>query len=77
MIDGPVFPHTYEQWRRCITLRCRIPLIREYIEGRLRAREDAESAENSSFLRLYGNAHRDSVRSWFRQALRDLPISTN
>src|SRR5690349_6401038 len=71
MINHPVVPQTYEQWRRCITVDCRINLTREYIESRLVALDDAESIENRNFRRLYGDGHFAAVRQWFRQALKD------
>lgn len=77
MNDQPVVPQTYEQWRRCIIVNCRVQLTRPYIESRLLALDDAESAENRNFRRLYGDPHFESVRKWFRQALSELPFAKN
>ena len=72
-----VIPTTYEQWRHCITQKCRIQLTRIYVLDRMKTLADASSEENRNFRRLYGDTHYESVKQWFRQALAELDRGAN
>jgi len=64
-----MIPETYAQWHRCITVDCGIALTPDFIAQRLAALADAQSQENVRFRRLYGDAHWQRVRKWFKLAI--------
>lgn len=70
-MSSPI-PQTYEQWRHCITVECRIPLTPAYVARCLAAWRDPESEETMRFRRLYGDAHWQAVLGWFERAEREL-----
>jgi hypothetical protein len=63
-----VIPETYDQWRRCIEVDCGIPLTPAFIDQRLNELATPSDFRTHQFLSLYGEAHRDRVIRWFRQA---------
>ena len=68
MNDDYVIPSTYEQWRECIEVRCKIPLTPTYIKERIDELEDGKHPKTKSFKKLYGQDHLQQVIAWFRQA---------
>ncbi|MFO0690085.1 MAG: hypothetical protein U0900_15415 [Myxococcota bacterium] len=63
-----LIPTSYENWRECIEVRCKIPLTSTYISARLTELEDDSHPKTREFERLYGTAHLQQVISWFRRA---------
>lgn len=63
-----MIPETYDQWRHCIEVDCGITLTRAFIDERLRELATPSDFRTQQFIRLYGEAHRDRVLGWFRQA---------
>lgn len=63
-----VIPETYDQWRQCIEVDCGIPLSPAFIDERLKELATPSDFRTQQFLHLYGEAHRDRVIRWFRQA---------
>ena len=59
---------TYEDWKHCITVLCRIPLTSAYVEGRLAALRDPSDYGTQKFLAIWGEAHLERVIGWFEQA---------
>ena len=49
-----LFPRHYDSWKRCITVKCGIPLTRQYVEDRIKTLSDQNSAERKKFIDLYG-----------------------
>jgi len=70
-----MIPSTYDQWRHCITVECRLALTREYVAERLAVWNDAECEETRRFRKLYGDAHWRRVSDWFQQAAQATPES--
>lgn len=68
MPDRVVFPGTYEQWRHCITVRCKVALTCEYIKQRIQVLSDPTSKDAETFRRLYGRGHLSAVLDWFKRA---------
>ena len=68
MNDDDVIPSSYEQWRHCIEVRCRIQLTRSYIGQRLSELQDDQHARTREFAKLYGSDHLQRTITWFRQA---------
>lgn len=68
----PVVPRSYDEWKHCITVLCRIPLTPDYVEARIAALADSRDHSTQRFVETWGDAHRDRVRNWFLQARDDL-----
>jgi len=65
------FPANYAAWRECITVRCRQPLTRVFVEMRLRVLGDPSDPQSREFRERYGEAYTQQVIGWFEQALRE------
>lgn len=65
-------PESYEEWHHCITVICRQPLSKSYIESRIKALNDAKDHVTERFVELYGDAQRVRTLEWFEQAKRSL-----
>ncbi|WP_298918953.1 hypothetical protein [uncultured Algimonas sp.] len=61
-------PQTYEDWERCITVDCGIPLTRDYVAARIDALQDDKDFHTQKFVKTWGEAHRAKTLGWFRQA---------
>lgn len=70
-----MIPTTYESWRHCIEVHCRLPLTADYIAQRLRELEDRSVYSTEQLLRHYGEAHVARIKQWFQQAAQDLDAS--
>ena len=64
-----MIPTTYDQWRECIEVHCKIPLTPEYIRERLAELQNAGHPKTQDFERLYGAEHLQRTIAWFRQAM--------
>lgn len=71
-MNTPLIPESYEDWQYCITELCRIPLTREFVEGRVSALRDLRDFETQKFLASWGDAHRKRVISWFEMVQQEL-----
>ena len=56
---------TYEEWKKCIEIDCKIELTRAFVEKRLAIYRDIESEETKKFISLYGQPHYVNIISWF------------
>lgn len=61
-------PHSYEEWKHCITVKCKIPLTADYVAKRITALSNPREPTTSRFVALYGDAHRLRIIEWFEQA---------
>lgn len=68
------FPETFEQWKRCITVDCGIPLTPAFVSQRLTVWRDEKSQETQRFRRLYGDPYWQAVIGWFERAERELGV---
>lgn len=62
-----MIPQTFEEWQRCITNDCNIPLTKEFAEKRLKVYENGNAAETKKFASLYGEQHLANVISWLKR----------
>jgi len=76
MSDDDIIPTTYEQWRQCIEVRCRIPLTPAFIDERLTELQNGEHAKTARFQKLYGADHLQQVIGWFRRAADEAPATS-
>ena len=63
---------TYEDWKQCITVLCRIPLTPAYVEERIAALRNPADYGTQKFLATWGETHLERVIGWFEQAGREL-----
>ncbi len=63
---------TYDDWKHCITVHCRIPLTVAYVDQRLAALRDPADYGTQRFIATWGEAHLSRVIGWFEQAEREL-----
>ena len=63
---------TYDDWKHCITVLCRIPLTQSFVEQRLAALRDPADQGTQKFIATWGEAHLARVIGWFEQAAREL-----
>jgi hypothetical protein len=66
-------PQTYDEWKKCITQRCKIDLTPQYVAGRISIMSKPNIAETKKFKTLYGEPYLQIVLSWFRQAAAEFP----
>lgn len=61
-------PQSYQDWKDCITRKCKIALTAHYVSERIRILSQSDAEETKKFRSLYGERHLQSVLSWFKQA---------
>jgi hypothetical protein len=67
-----VIPTSYQAWRECIEVHCRIALEHDFIAQRLRELDDPSIYSTQQLRSHYGEAHLAQLRAWFRRASVDL-----
>ena len=63
---------SYDEWKHCITVECRIPLTADYVAKRIAALSDERDPTTARFTALYGDPYRQRIIRWFEQARREL-----
>lgn len=63
-----LLPHSFESWKHCITIKCKISLTPEYIEARIGELTDDSNPGTRQFKKMYGETHWQNVLGWFNQA---------
>ena len=58
----------YEEWKHCITVKCKIPLTADYASKRISALQNVRDPVTSRFVELYGDAYRLRIIDWFERA---------
>ncbi len=61
-------PTTYEEWEHCITVKCGLPLTRDFIAARIAALENPHDDHTRKFVATWGEPHRAQTLQWFREA---------
>jgi ABC-type proline/glycine betaine transport system substrate-binding protein len=59
---------TFDDWKRCITVDCSLSLTAAFIAARIAALSDTRDEHTTKFVKQWGEAHRQRVLGWFRQA---------
>ena len=67
-MSDDVIPRSYEQWRNCIEVRCKIRLTPTYIRKRLAELQDGKHLKTREFAKRYGSDHLEQTIAWFRRA---------
>lgn len=65
-------PTTYEEWKHCITVKCRVPLTPAYVEERIAALTSEQDYKTQMFIERWGAAQHEQTLAWFRQAADEL-----
>ena len=63
---------SYDEWKHCITVKCRIPLTVDYVAKRIGALSDERDPTTARFTALYGDSYRLRIIRWFEQARSEL-----
>ncbi|MBE8712818.1 hypothetical protein [Sphingobacterium hungaricum] len=66
-----VIPKNFEEWKICITDKCKIKLTAEFAENRLAVYSDENIPETQRFVKLYGIEHLQNIRRWLSTILSD------
>lgn len=69
-----MIPTSYEEWRHCIQVHCRIPLTRAFVAQRLRELDDHAVYSTEQLIRRYGEAHVAQLRHWFQRASEEFDV---
>jgi len=67
-IMNNIIPDSYQAWRHCIEVECGLHLTPDYIQQRISALDNPADFHTQQFVRRWGEAHRQQVLGWFRQA---------
>ena len=67
-----MIPESYEEWRECIEVRCKIRLTQAFVAERLAELQDRGHAKTRTFEELYGADHLARTVSWFSRAAQEL-----
>ena len=63
---------SYDEWKHCITVKCRIQLTADFAAKRIAALSNERDSATARFTSLYGDAYRLRVIQWFEQARAEL-----
>jgi len=61
-----MIPQTFDDWRRCITVDCKIDLTKEFALKRLEVYENVSHPETKKFATLYGEQHLKNIINWYK-----------
>lgn len=64
-----MIPKTYEEWKKCILIDCKINLTSEFVKERITTLENIDNQETKRFINLYGGNHYQNILSWFSNFL--------
>lgn len=67
-----MIPTTFEEWKNCIVIDCKIELTNEFIASRLRVYQDKSNPETKKFKKLYGEQHLNNVIYWLKKASKEV-----
>lgn len=66
-----MFSESYDEWVKCITIKCEIPLTTTFLTERLEKLRDPNEAHTHRYIALYGQQRLDQVIGWFERALEE------
>jgi len=67
-----MIPRNFIEWKKCITVDCKIGLTRDFIANRLAVYGDTQHEETKRFAALYGQAYLRNIIGWFEQAMQEM-----
>ena len=66
-----MIPRTFEDWRYCITEKCKIELTPDFARKRLETLKDASQQEAKVFIQHYGIIHWRNVVRWYSRVVKN------
>ena len=63
-----IIPSSFENWKICITEKCKIKLTTSFLNERLSAYRTPDTEGSKRFIGLYGIEHFNNVRDWLLKA---------
>lgn len=67
-----MIPQTFEEWKYCITVDCRIELTKNFASERLSVLQSKENKETQKLIELYGEHHLNNLIEWFEKVQYDV-----
>ena len=64
-----MIPTNFREWKNCIEISCGIPLTTAFAKKRVDELNDINDQHTKEFVRLFGDAYRQQVISWFEQSV--------
>ena len=71
-IKLPGLCDSYEDWKHCITVKCKISLTADFLEQRIKALSKTSDPQTARFVEIYGDGHRARTLEWFKRAKTEL-----
>jgi hypothetical protein len=62
-----MIPQTFDQWKHCITVDCKINLTKDFVLQRLTVFQDTNNPETKKFESLYGKEYLQNIIHWFKK----------
>ena len=62
-----ILPQTYQEWRNCISVKCKIELTQNYISNRISELKNEMNSNTQKFIQLYGYQYYQLIINWFIQ----------
>lgn len=62
----------YNEWKKCITISCGIPLTKDFVNTRLTELTDEKNPKTLEFKKIYGESFTQMIISHFQQAQSEL-----
>lgn len=66
-----MIPQTFEQWKHCITVDCKINLTKEFAAQRLLVYTNERNIETEKFKMLYGEGYLQNIIHWFKKIINE------
>jgi hypothetical protein len=64
-----MIPSTYEEWKNCLEVQCKISFTPEFLQERLRVLKDRNHHETKIFISKYGSDHYSKIINFYNKAL--------
>ncbi len=65
-------PANYEEWKYCITVKCKISLNLDYVRERIDSLLDEEDYHTQKFIEFWGTDRHAQTLTWFQKAADEL-----
>ena len=66
-----MIPQTFDQWKHCITVDCKVKLTKDFALQRLTVYENINNVETKKFESLYGKEYLQSIINWFKKIVNE------
>jgi len=66
-----MIPLSFEEWKNCIIIDCKINLTKEFAQQRLAVYSNKDNPETQKFASLYGEQHLKNIITWYIKTMDD------